>query len=80
MLVFRTIVDQQEQPARRQTFHQAVQHRLGLRIDPVQILEYQDQRLHLALAKQQPFDGVESPLTALGRIECLPRWVIDRHI
>src|SRR5262245_14583075 len=28
MLVFWSIIDQEEEPARRQTFHQALQHRL----------------------------------------------------
>ena len=36
-------------------------------VDPVQVLEDQQQRLHLALAQQQPLDGVERALPALRR-------------
>ena len=48
--VVRSVVDQQEQARRRQTLTQALQQRLGLGIQPVQILADQQQGLHLALA------------------------------
>ena len=72
MLVLRPVVDQEEQPRGRQALDQAVQERLRLGVDPVQILEDHEQRLHLALAEQQALDGVEGPLAALRRIEGLP--------
>ena len=59
---------------------QAVEQRLGLGVDPVQILEHQQQRLHLALAKQQALEGVEGPLAPLRRVERLPRGVVDRDV
>ncbi len=42
------IVDQQKNPPEWQTFDQAVEKRLGLTIDPMQILKPQKQRLTLA--------------------------------
>ena len=55
-----------------QALDQAVEERLGLGVDPVQILEDQQQRLHLALPQEQPLDGIQRPLAALGRIEGRP--------
>ena len=54
--------------------------RLRLGVDPVQVLEDQQQRLHLALAQQQALDGVERPLAALGRVERVPGRVVHRHV
>ena len=59
---------------------QAVEDRLGLGVDPVQVLEDQEQRLHLALAQQQALDGLEGALAALRGIEVLPVPVLDRHV
>ena len=50
MLVLRTVVDQEQQPGRRQALDQAVEQRLRLGIDPVQVLAHQAQGLHLAFA------------------------------
>ena len=52
--VLRAVVDQQQDAGGRQALDQAVEQRLGLGVDPVQILEDQQQRLLLALAQQQP--------------------------
>ena len=50
VLVFRPVVPQEQQPGGGQTFHDGVKERLGLGIDPMQILEHQQQRLDLALS------------------------------
>ena len=50
MLVLGTVVDQEEQAGRRQPLNQAVQEGLRLGIDPVQVFEDQQQRLHLTFA------------------------------
>ena len=55
--VLRAVVDQQQDPGGRQALDQAVEQRLGLGVDPVQVLEDQQQRLLLALAQQQPLDA-----------------------
>ena len=74
------VVDEQEDPRGRQALDQGVEQRLGLAVDPVEVLEDQQQRLHLALAQQQPLDGVEGALAALRRVERLPRGILDRHV
>ena len=80
VLVLGAVVDEEQQPRRRQAVDQAVEQRLGLGVDPVEVLEDHEQRLDLALAQQQALDGVERPLAALGRVEGLPRGVLDGHV
>ena len=46
--------------------------RLGLRVDPVQVLEDQQEGLHLALPQEQTLEGVQGALAALRRIKGLP--------
>ena len=65
MLVFRTIIDEKKKRRSGQAIDQAVQERLGLRIDPMQIFEDQEQRLNLALAQEQTLDRVQGALAAL---------------
>ena len=69
MLVLRAVVDQQQEPGRRQALDQAVEQRLRLGINPMQILKDQHQRLDLAFAQQHALQGVERALAALWRIE-----------
>ena len=80
MLVLGTVIDQEQEPRRRQALHQAVQERLGLGIDPVQILEDQTQRLDLAFTQQQVLDGLEGAPAALRGIEGLPLRIVDGHL
>jgi len=37
--VLGAVVDQQEHPDRRQALHQAIEERLGLGVDPVEVLD-----------------------------------------
>jgi hypothetical protein len=46
----------------------------------VQVLEDQQERLHLALPQQQALEGVQGVLTALWRIEGLPSWILPRRL
>jgi hypothetical protein len=46
----------------------------------VQILEQDQDRLHLALAEQQALDAFERPLTALGRLQLFPLGILDGYI
>jgi hypothetical protein len=64
VLVLGAVVDEQEHAGGGQAVDQAVEDRLRLGVDPVQVLEDQEQRLHLALAQQLALDGLESALTA----------------
>src|SRR5262249_23939200 len=80
MLVFRAVVDEQEQPSGWETLNQAVEEGLGLRIDPMQVLEHQDERLYLALAQQQTLHCVHDVLTALESVELLLGRILYRHL
>jgi hypothetical protein len=80
VLILRAIVDQQKQPRCRQALDQAVEKRLGLGVDPVQVLELDQDRLHLALAEQQALDTVERPLAALRRLQLVPLGILDGNI
>ena len=80
MLVLGTVVDQEKHPGRRQALNEAVEERLSLRVDPVQVLEHQEQGLSLALPKQEALDRIEGTLTALGGIEGLPLGIVDWNV
>src|SRR5690349_9860441 len=51
-----------------------------LSIDPVQILQHDEERLHLALAHDEPLDRVESKLAPLKRLEPLPLPIVDLDV
>ena len=69
MTVLGAIVDEEQHWCCGQALHQAVEQGLRLRVDPVEILQHQDERLDLALAKEQALHGIERELAALGRLE-----------
>src|SRR5262249_36258561 len=75
VLILRTVVDQEQELGRGQTLDQAVEQGLRLGINPVQILEDQEQRLYLAFTQQHAFERRERTLAALGRIE-LAEWAV----
>src|SRR5204863_1380732 len=79
VLVLGAIVDEQQDARRRQALDEVVEKRLGLAVDPVQILEEQHDRLDLALAKHDVLDGIEDSLTTLRRAEGLPGGVRHRN-
>src|SRR5437867_3572850 len=72
VLVFRPVVHKQEDVAARQALDDPVEQRLRLRVDPMQVLEHEDERLHLALAEQESLDGVKRAIAPRWRIEHLP--------
>ena len=78
--VLGTIVDQQQEAGGRQALDQAVEQGLGLRINPVQILEHQQQRLLLGLAQEHALEGVERALAPLGWIELQERTVLRQGV
>src|SRR5207244_8759361 len=57
--VLGAIVDEEQYRCRGQALHEAVEQGLRLRVDPVEILQYQDAGLDLALAEEQPLQRVE---------------------
>src|SRR5207245_1410636 len=62
VLVLGPVVDEEQQARRREALHEAVEEGLGLRVDPVEVLEDGRHGLHLALPKKQPLDAVEGAL------------------
>jgi len=46
-------LDEKQNPSRRQALDQTVEHVLRLGVDPVEILEHNEQRLDLTLAQEQ---------------------------
>jgi hypothetical protein len=43
----------------------------------VKVLEDQEQRLDLTFPQEEPLDCLQCPLTALGRVEGTPRFIVD---
>ena len=80
VLVLRPVVHEQQQPGGRQALDEPIEQRLGLGVDPVEVLEDDQQRLHLALPQQEPLHGVQGAPAALGRIERRPLRVVGRHV
>jgi hypothetical protein len=68
VLVLRPIVDQQQESGGGQALDEAVEQRLRLAVDPVQVLKYEEQRLHLAFAQQYALQRVEGALATLRRV------------
>ena len=80
VLILGAIVDQQQQPGRRQALDQAVEQGLRLGIDPVQILEDQQQGLHLTFAQQHALQAVERASAPLRRVEGAKRAVLRQGV
>src|SRR5206468_6942332 len=54
---------------RQQAIDEGIEQGLGLRINPMQVLKHQQQRLHLAFAQQETLERLEGALTPLRWIE-----------
>ena len=80
MVVLGPVVEQQQQLRGGDALQQPVEKLLGLRVDPVQILEHQDQRLGLRFAQPQALERIQGLAPPLRRIEPLPLRVVDRLI
>jgi hypothetical protein len=79
VLVLRAVVDQQEHTGGGQALHQAIEEHLGLGVDPVEVLEDEQEGLYLALSQQHMLKGLQGALTALRGIEGLPGCILHRH-
>jgi len=80
MLVLGSVVGEEQDTGGGQTVHETVEQRLGLGVDPVEVLDDQQQGLDLALPEQQALDRLEGLPSALRRIEGLPVLVVDGDI
>jgi hypothetical protein len=76
VLVLRPVVDQQQEPGGGEALDQALQEGLGLGVDPVEVLEHNQERLHLALAEQEALESVHGALATLRRVLRLPLRVL----
>src|SRR5262249_55555971 len=65
VLVLRPVVDEQQEPRGGQAVDQAIQHRLGLVVDPLEVLDDQEEWLQLALPQQEALDSLDRPLPSL---------------
>src|SRR5215813_636932 len=70
--VFGAIGDEKEETSSGETAHEGVQEHLCLRVDPLEILEDEEQRVGRAFSKYESFYSVEGALPALLRVEHLP--------
>ena len=74
MVILRAIIHEEEDAHGRQAVDEALEERLGLGIDPVQVFADQQHGLDLTLTQQKALEGVEGPLTPLGRIGSCTRY------
>jgi hypothetical protein len=74
MLILRAITHEKAQATTGQALDQTIEHSLCPSIDPVQVLDEHQERLHLTLLEQQELDAFDDTLAALRRIEGLPLW------
>ena len=80
VLILRPVVHEEQQPGGRQALDQPIEQRLGLGVDPVEVFDDDQQRLHLTLPQQEPLHRVQGAPAALGRIERRPLGVVGRHV
>src|SRR5262249_30027914 len=78
VLILRPVVHEQQQTSGWQALDEPVEQRLGLGVDPVKVLEHNQQRLYLTLPQQELLYGIQGAPTALGRIERRPLRVVGR--
>jgi hypothetical protein len=77
MLVLGPVVDAQENPLVGQDLDQLVEQGACLGVDPVQVLEDDEQGPVTALREEDVLHGIERAPTALGRIEPDPLLIVD---
>ena len=80
VLVLRTVANEKQSTMAREALDQSVEHRLRFGVDPVEILEHEDDRLAAALLEQQHLHRLQRPPPLLLRIELAPLGVVGRHV
>ncbi len=71
MGVLRPVVHHQQHARGRKALDQAVEEGLRLAVQPVEVFEDYEERLHLALAQEQALERVERAAPALARLRFL---------
>ena len=74
------VVHEEQHPGRRQALDQRVQQRLGLGVDPVEVLEDHEQRLHLALPQQESLHRSPGSAGGAGTDRAPPTRDRRRHV
>ena len=80
MSILRAVGGEEEEAGGGEALDERIEHRLRLSIDPVEVLDDEQQGLPLALPQQQALHGVQGALAALGGLDRLPLRIIDRYI
>src|SRR5262245_54812557 len=80
MVIFRTVVDEEQNVGHWQAIDQAVQECLSRGVDPVQVLHDHEQWLELARPQQQARAGLQGALAPLRGLERLPGRIIYRDV
>jgi hypothetical protein len=80
VLVLGTVAYEQQEARRSQALDEAVEQRLSLAVDPVEVLEDHEEGLLSGFPQQQPLHGVERALATCSRVERLPRGVVRGHV
>jgi hypothetical protein len=74
------IVDEEQHPQCGNALHEAVEDRLGLRVDPVEVFEHEQERLDPRLAHERAPGRLERRLPPLRGIEALPSRIVHGHV
>ena len=69
LLILGPVVHREQDGRGRQALDEGVEQRLGLGVDPVEVLEDEEQGLRAALPEQHALDGLERPRAARDRVE-----------
>ena len=75
VLVAGPAFDDQQQARGRDVVEQAVEERLRLPVDPLEVLEHQHERLALGLLEEHLRERIDDPVVALARVERAKRIV-----
>ena len=73
-------VDEEEEACGRQAVDEGVEQGLGLRINPMQVLKDQQQRLHLTFAQQETLERLDRALTPLRWLELQEGTVVRQDV
>ena len=80
VLVLGPVRHQEQEPRGSERRHEAVEEGLRLGVDPVEVLDDEEQRLLSRLAQQEPSHRVQCALPSLHRAESPPLAVVHRHV
>jgi len=73
------VVDEQQEPRCPDPLEEAVEDRPGLGVDPLEVLEDQDERLAIALLQEEAGQRVEHAAPPLARVEGAERLILRQR-